>query len=246
MCASKLCGATKRSQAEAVQELEQQLLAVDVDDLPALVRFLASNATPASAHSIAATLRGCLHCAAPSDPRLAVPDQKQKGPAGGRGRVAAEARVLRELAAALQGCEAAGGGFLAAIAADQGAQPPLAGGMVLKARPDVARRALCVLTLPAQIAALLEPSPAEPRLHRPLDFWVLLLLWQQGGMPSAGGAAAGVGAQRARAAEQCLRRKLLEGHAGTRWIEGAVRDHGVRLHSRVFLCCVIHWGLALA
>ncbi|GBF89136.1 hypothetical protein Rsub_01853 [Raphidocelis subcapitata] len=174
-------------QAEAVQDLGEQLLVVEVDDLPALVRFLASNATPSSAQSVAATLRGCLHCAAPSDPRLGVPDQKQKGPAGGRGRVAAEARVLRELAAALQGYDAAGGGFLAAIAAVE-----------------------------------------EPRLHRPIDLWVLLLLWQQGGMPSAGtgaGPAGGAGVQRARAAEQCLRKKLLEGQATARWIEGAVRDH---------------------
>ena len=63
----------------------------------------------------AATVRACLHCAAPSDPRLAVPDSKQKGPAGGRGRVVPEARLVRELGAALQASDAAGGGFLKAI-----------------------------------------------------------------------------------------------------------------------------------
>jgi hypothetical protein len=70
-----------------------------------------------SAQGLAATVRACLHCVAPSDPRLAVPDTKQKGPAGGRGRVAAEARVLRELGTALLACDVAGGGFLKVIAA---------------------------------------------------------------------------------------------------------------------------------
>jgi hypothetical protein len=104
-------------QAHAVTCLEQQLPAVDVDDLPALVRFLLASAAPASAQALAATVRGCLHCAAPGDPRLAVPDSKQKGPAGGRGRVAPEARVVRELQAALQARDAACGGFLKAIGA---------------------------------------------------------------------------------------------------------------------------------
>lgn len=103
-----------RPQWSAVGTLTQQLCAVDVDDLPALVRFLAASATKATAPELAGTLRGALHCAAPSDPRLAVADGKQKGPAGGRGRGVPEARVLRELAGALQGCDAACGGFLKA------------------------------------------------------------------------------------------------------------------------------------
>lgn len=80
---------------------------------------------------------------------------------------------------------------------------------------------------------LLHHTP-EARHHRPIDFWVLLLLWQQGGMPGGGGGPAGgatgggAAAQHARAAEASLRRKILEGHAGGRWMEAAIRDHQVR------------------
>lgn len=102
-------------QWSAVESLVQQLPAVDVDDLPALVRFLAASANKDSAHTLASAVRSALHCAAPGDPRLAVADAKQKGPAGGRGKGVPEARVLWELAGALQGCDAACGGFLKAI-----------------------------------------------------------------------------------------------------------------------------------
>jgi hypothetical protein len=80
-----------------------------------------SNVTAQTAPMIAAAVRSGLHCVSPTDPRLAVQDSKQKGPAGGRGRLAAEARVVRELGAALLGSEAACSGFLKAVAAVAGA-----------------------------------------------------------------------------------------------------------------------------
>ncbi|KIZ01502.1 hypothetical protein MNEG_6459 [Monoraphidium neglectum] len=161
-------------QAHAVESLGQQLQAVDVDDLPALVRFLLANTTPHNAQDVAAGVRACLHCASPTDPRLAVPDSKQKGPAGGRSKVLAEARVLRELGAALQASDPARGGLLKAVGA-----------------------------------------LSEPRQHRAVDLWALLLIWQHGASAP----------QHARAAEALLRRKVLEGQAGARWLEGAVWDH---------------------
>lgn len=83
--------------------------------------FLVANATPQSAQDMAATVRGCLNCVVPRDPRdLVANDEKQKGPAdGGRG-VVLEALVLRHLGAALQGGDAAPGGFLKAISAVTG------------------------------------------------------------------------------------------------------------------------------
>jgi hypothetical protein len=60
--------------------------------------------------------------------------------------------------------------------------------------------------------------PAEPRQHRAVDLWALLLIWQHGASAP----------QHARAAEALLRRKVLEGQAGARWLEGAVWDHQVR------------------
>jgi hypothetical protein len=71
------------------------------------------------------------------------------------------------------------------------------------------------------------PPAAEPRHHRPIDFWVLLLLWQRGGCPAPGGPGGG-GNAAARGAEALLRRKLLEGRANLRWIETGVKDHQVR------------------
>ena len=198
----------------ALEALEAQLPAVAADDLPALVRFLAAGAPPSAAPAVAAALRAALPCAAPSDPRLAVPDSKQKGPAGGRGRAVPEARVARELGQALQASDAAAAGFLKAIA-----------------------------------------EITEPRAHRPLDFWVLVMIWQRGGMPAAagggggggtggggggfggggfggagggggfGGGGASAAAVQARAAEALLRRKLSEGHAGGRWIDASVVGH---------------------
>ncbi|KAI8476445.1 MAG: Fanconi anaemia protein FancD2 nuclease-domain-containing protein [Monoraphidium minutum] len=180
--------------AHAVGCLAQQLPAVEVDDLPALVRrvFLLASASADDAPGVAAAVRGSMHCVSPADPRLAVPDSKQKGAAGGRGRVVPEARVVRELATALQGGGAAAGALLRAIGA---------------------------LT--------------EPRQHRPIDLWVLLLIWQQGGAPggagggglAAAGGGGGAAGQQARAAEAVLRRKVLEGQAGARWLEGAVMGH---------------------
>ena len=53
-----------------------------------------------------------------------------------------------------------------------------------------------------------------------------------------GGSGTGAAAQHCRAAEALLRRKVLEGQAGQRWIEGAIRDHQVRGRaSAAALCC---------
>jgi hypothetical protein len=65
--------------------VQSQLPAVPCEELPLLLRYLLQNATSSDAPGVIAALRSSLHFVEPSDPRLAVPDLRQKGPAHAAG-----------------------------------------------------------------------------------------------------------------------------------------------------------------
>ena len=66
--------------------MQSQLPAVPCEELPLLLRYLLQNATSSNAPGVISALRSSLHFVEPSDPRLAVPDLRQKGPAHAAGR----------------------------------------------------------------------------------------------------------------------------------------------------------------
>ncbi|KAF6266710.1 Fanconi anaemia protein FancD2 nuclease-domain-containing protein [Scenedesmus sp. NREL 46B-D3] len=111
-------------------------------------------------------VRGGLHFVNPSDPRMPVPDRKQKGVLQPASR-SPEVLLVKELTAALQ------------------------------ANEEVA--AAC-LKLQAQLQA--------PAAHRGFDLLALLALHARGGASR-------------KAVEQCLKRKLLDGHGNASWISRA-------------------------
>ena len=93
---------TPELQAAAVQAVLGRFDAAEAEDLPAVARFLLQNAATASELSqVVSTLRESLHFVSSSDPRLAVPDRKQKGKVLS-GRESLEGRLLEGLRQALQ------------------------------------------------------------------------------------------------------------------------------------------------
>jgi hypothetical protein len=270
-----------RPQAHAVACLEQQLPAVDVDDLPALVRRAPGRAhgDEGAAASLPHRPGRCTHplalgfSAQPHPPATLAPlsacpqvpgGQRDAGDgAGPRHRRARRAVLRRAERPAARGArrEAEGPRRRARPRRGRGARAAGAGRGAAGVRrsvrgvPESHRLAdgcgVAVWEEVADSGGACSPyvwqrrpgqwlgaaacsnadqtrrSPAalaEPRQHRPIDFWVLLLLWQQGAAPGGG-----AGAHHARAAEACLKRKLLERQAGPRWIEGAIHNHHVRL-----------------
>jgi hypothetical protein len=92
------------ARARVVALVQSRLQSADVGDLPAAARFLLREAAaggPGPARAAVAALRAALHFVAPSDPRLAVPDRKQKGRVAAAGEDP-EARVLEALRQAVQ------------------------------------------------------------------------------------------------------------------------------------------------
>ncbi|WIA09029.1 hypothetical protein OEZ85_008443 [Tetradesmus obliquus] len=168
----------QRLQDHVLSMLLGQLAAVEVEDLPALVKYLLGSATKANAVQILTAVRNGLHFINPSDPRMPVPDRKQKGVLQPASR-SPEVLLVKELTAALQ------------------------------ANEDVA--AAC-LKLQAQLQA--------PAAHRCFDLLALLALHARGGASR-------------KAAEQCLRRKLLEGHATAAWISRSLQGHQAAFHELV-------------
>eukprot|EP00882_Tetradesmus_deserticola_P024430 GHRQ01026698.1.p2 GENE.GHRQ01026698.1~~GHRQ01026698.1.p2 ORF type:complete len:202 (+),score=96.91 GHRQ01026698.1:184-789(+) len=159
-------------QDDVLSMLLGQLAAVEVEDLPGLVRYLLGSATKANAEQVLTAVRGVLHLVQPSDPRMAVPDRKQKGALQPAGR-SPEVLLVKELTAAMQANEEA---------------------------------AAACLKLQAQLQA--------PAAHRCFDLLVLLALHARGGASR-------------KAVEQCLKRKLLEGHAHAAWISRSLQGHQV-------------------
>eukprot|EP00798_Chlamydomonas_sp_ICE-L_P013254 gene13255-19094_t len=95
---------------------------VDVEDLPALIRFIVAgseNCSRATIKKVVEALRGQLHFVNPRDPRLEIPDYKQKDPvssgSGGRGSDTPEVQTAKELCISLQLHEQAADAFMKEI-----------------------------------------------------------------------------------------------------------------------------------
>eukprot|EP00878_Enallax_costatus_P024090 GHUV01025681.1.p1 GENE.GHUV01025681.1~~GHUV01025681.1.p1 ORF type:complete len:600 (+),score=218.23 GHUV01025681.1:550-2349(+) len=147
-----------------------QLPAVEVDDLPGLVKYLLISADKANADKVLTAVRSGLHFVSPSDPRLAVPDHKQKGAMHPKSK-SPEALLVKELVSALQANEAATAACL-----------QLVGGIT------------------------------EPNSHRCFDLLVLLALHAKGGPDR-------------KAAEACLKKKLVDGHATSAWLSRSLHGY---------------------
>eukprot|EP00879_Flechtneria_rotunda_P027893 GHRR01029940.1.p1 GENE.GHRR01029940.1~~GHRR01029940.1.p1 ORF type:complete len:202 (+),score=78.31 GHRR01029940.1:219-824(+) len=93
-------------QDKVLSFLLSQLPAVEVADLPGLVKHLISSATKSNAEEVLTTVRNNLHFASPADPRIAVIDRKQKGAAMPNTR-SPEVLLVKELINALQTSEVA-------------------------------------------------------------------------------------------------------------------------------------------
>eukprot|EP00775_Hariotina_reticulata_P013726 gene13726-13848_t len=88
-------------QDEVLLSLLGQLPAVEVEDLPGLVRYLLTTAVKSNAEQVLTAVRSNLHFVSTADPRLAVPDRKQKGPAARVSR-SPEVLLVKDMVTALQ------------------------------------------------------------------------------------------------------------------------------------------------
>jgi Fanconi anemia group D2 protein len=102
-------------QARIMAMVASRLQSVDVEDLPAVVRYLLQGAAMSSTNTLS-TLRTSMHFVTPVDPRLAVPDRKGKSkvPAPGEDP---ESRVLGAMRQALQFGKGAADAVLKALKA---------------------------------------------------------------------------------------------------------------------------------
>lgn len=162
-------------QARAVEMVLDRLQAAEPGDLPTVVRYLLQHAAPGEGlKTVVAKLRASLHFVSPGDPRLTVPDRKQKG------------KVL----SATESVE----------------------GQTL----DNIRQALQLSPAAADAVAKELRSVGRPDQHKPLDFWLLLLLMS-------------LGPERRKAGETLLRSKLGKGAAEPAWLERAVAGQHARM-----------------
>eukprot|EP00887_Chlorella_sp_A99_P000490 scaffold17.g490.t1 len=162
-------------EARAVEMVLDRLQAAEPGDLPTVVRYLLQHAAPGEGlKTVVAKLRASLHFVSPGDPRLTVPDRKQKG------------KVL----SATESVE----------------------GQTL----DNIRQALQLSPAAADAVAKELRSVGRPDQHKPLDFWLLLLLMS-------------LGPERRKAGETLLRSKLGKGAAEPAWLERAVAGQHARM-----------------
>ncbi|KAG1667402.1 hypothetical protein FOA52_004819 [Chlamydomonas sp. UWO 241] len=111
--------------SDCVDQAAGVLNAVDVEDMPLVLRFVLASCCKANAKHVVKKVRDALFFANPADPRLHVPDTKGKGRAGGAGGASPEDRTLSELVSGLQGNAVAGAAMLEEVGRRPGAPRPL-------------------------------------------------------------------------------------------------------------------------
>lgn len=214
-------GLSQHLMARSVDLLACQLDAVEVEDLPALVRFLVGHCEADDAVKVVDTLRAKLHFVAPSDPRLAVPDLKQKGRAG-TSAASCEVRVMRELVAALPLAGPAADALVKAVAAAQ----PTAAQQHAMQQSELLAAAASTSSFGAgrgdhdgRSSARRSTAGAGPSStsataagQAPLtvvDLWGLMALW----------------GSRFKAVEALLKKKFSQGAADCSWLDRCVVGH---------------------